>query len=272
MVWGRSEILTGRQRVAAAEEVAAAARQHYELSVPIDPLGWCSQVGVHLQRQHQVEEGRYLRPSVGGASIVMRHGRETQRSRFAVAHELGHHFIEETRRSTGFRNHLSTRVLRLLSRIETGSPEEEQICDSIAGSLVLPAWEFSSRRVGSRPSLAELMRMARRHRVSVVTAMVRFHEISGARMIYALCQPSNSTSTQSSSWKIARHYELGFALPAHTSIRLDVYNEDGLTDHGVDAFTVCHLAESASRLIVWVDWEPVRAEQLAVIIMPADLD
>src|SRR5205823_2197000 len=119
------------------EGLARAARSTRGMCAPIDVQGWCRDAGVTLRWVRTLEEGLYLR--TGDRPIVqIRPGGNQGRRNFTVAHELGHHFIEEARQEPDLRRRLSATALHWLSRVPVGGPEEERICDTFAAAMLLP--------------------------------------------------------------------------------------------------------------------------------------
>lgn len=266
--------LTVEQRSATAEELADAARAVYGIRAPIDPSYWCRQVGVALEWRAQFEEGRYLRPVNQPPSIVIQEGqRGLRRSHFTLAHELGHHLIEETRRNVELRNYLTDRALRTLSRITTASSEEERLCDEIAGALLLPIETVRAiRQPDGRPCLADLLDMASRHRTSHAATMRRYRRIIGAEMTYALCERVRRVDTDQDEWFVIDQQDLGLQLPTKAWLRPLWTTDDerrGNEEGGHRGYSMWFVPTSRQCRFVWTDWQRLRGGRYAVLVMEA---
>jgi len=266
--------LTVEQRSATAEEIADAARAVYGLRAPINPSYWCRLVGVALRWQTQFEEGRYLRPVNEPPSIVIQEDqRGLRRSHFTVAHELGHHLVEETRRNAELRQYLTDRALRTLSRIATASTEEERLCDEIAGALLLPIETVRAvRQLDGRPCLSDLLDIASRHRTSYAATLVRFRRISGINMTYALCERGRRKDTEEDVWFVVDRQELGLQLPVNAWLRPILSTDDersGDRRKGHRGYAMWFAPTTQECIVVWTDWERLPGGRYAVLVMQA---
>lgn len=178
--------LADREVFALAEKLAEVIRISRGLHAPIDVPLWCARAGVELEWVRKFEEGRYLRTNPR-ATVQVRPGGNAGRRNFTVAHELGHHFLEEARKEPTLRRRLSSPVLRWLSRISVGGRDEERFCDAFAAAILVPSavvWE-TGRTQGF--TLRSVRAMARRYTVSEATIAIRISQLTDETLLYLTC-------------------------------------------------------------------------------------
>jgi Zn-dependent peptidase ImmA (M78 family) len=184
--YGLARSLSFSEELAVAEALAACARAHYKLPSPINGPRWCALAGVELHWSAQYDEGRYIR-SGNHVAMHLREGEPPHRSNFTLAHELGHHVIEESKRNYEFRIKLDPLIRRLLGYVEPGSLDEESLCDRIAGSLLIGAEELRSWRDSCRHiDVHELHRLARSFDATPQTALRRLNELHDFEAMYLI--------------------------------------------------------------------------------------
>lgn len=111
--------------------------------------------------------------------------------RFTAAHELGHHLLEAARRDPEYRTHLAGPSVRLLGRVAPGSEDEEQLCDIIAGAILLPASEvlrLDSDEERHKIDLARLLVLAQAAGASPAATFIRMQQLTGYDGLLASCQ------------------------------------------------------------------------------------
>jgi hypothetical protein len=108
----------------------------------------------------------------------MRQGDHGLRTNFTLAHELGHHFVEQSRRDPAFRSRLRPATVRLLGRIGPASPAEEPLCDVLAGVLLIEADDAMSALPDGRPDVDALLALSKRCHVSPAAAFVRLTQLA----------------------------------------------------------------------------------------------
>lgn len=172
----------------AAEDLAERFRDRHGLTgAPFDARRWCRHLGVDYTERHQTEEGRYVR-GPAGPSIALRRGDRGPRSTFTAAHELGHHLVDEARRDPALRATLRPSTVRALGRLPLGSPDEEPLCDVLAGALLIERTEAEAVTHGGRVDLARLLRLAEDRRMTVIAAFIRIKQVGGTQGVLASCK------------------------------------------------------------------------------------
>ena len=178
--------LSSTEELVVAEALADCARAHYKLSLPIDGPQWCALAGVELHWSAQYDEGRYVRNG-NRVAMHLRKGEPTDRSNFILAHELGHHLIEEAKRNYRFRTELDPLVTRLLGYVDPASGEEESLCDRIAGCLLVGARELRLwRDKRHHIDIHELHHLARSFDASPQAALLRLNEVFDFQAMYLI--------------------------------------------------------------------------------------
>jgi IrrE N-terminal-like domain len=178
--------LVDRQVMVLAEELADAVRESKNLRAPINVQRWCRRAGVELERVGRLEEGQYLRDGPR-PTVQVSPGVSDSRRNFTLAHELGHHFIEEARRQPTLRRLLNSAALRWLSRVAIGGPDEERICDAFARALLVPPRAVTRFGCADPVSLQDLQAFADEYSVPVSTAAVRVAQLANPALLYISC-------------------------------------------------------------------------------------
>jgi Zn-dependent peptidase ImmA (M78 family) len=121
------------------DDLASWVLAHFELSQvpPIDIETLAKRMGVlDITYADLIEDG-HLEYEPGHTRIRIRHDMGDARSRFTIAHELGHFLLLDPK----------TRVV--VHRTKYNSSNQERLCDEIAAALLLPA-EWIAERYASR--------------------------------------------------------------------------------------------------------------------------
>ena len=151
----------------------------------IDDADECtSRAGVSLRWFSGPQEGRYARH--GGEPVVELRSitRRPQRQTFVLAHELGHHFVEEVRSNSSFRRQIPERALQLLSLIDVAGPAEERLCDAFARALLLPADDMRSAVGQTVVNFHVLRPISLEWRVSVALVASRLFDLGLSHGMY----------------------------------------------------------------------------------------
>ena len=101
----------------------------------------------------------------------------TKRSRFTIAHELGHYFIDE---------HRIALKGNLMPSLGEGAKSDERIereADLFASHLLLPTASFRKAKKKAPPRMAGIISLARQFDVSVKCTAVRYLTDDGASMV-----------------------------------------------------------------------------------------
>jgi Zn-dependent peptidase ImmA (M78 family) len=128
-------MLTDSECSRLAEAVAKLGKEVIGLTGPVDADKWCDRAGVQLCSFDQDIEGRYSHDPQ--PTIFLRDAQSPTCRNFTLAHELGHHLLEDCRRKSALRLVLGDYGVKLLSLLTPASHVEELVCDSIAATLLL---------------------------------------------------------------------------------------------------------------------------------------
>jgi hypothetical protein len=179
--------LTPRQVLALGELLAGAVQAALGIRAPVDVDQWCGDAGVALQWVCMaLTEGEYLRAE-SRPIVRVRPDEDLGRRHFTLAHELGHHFLEEARCQPAVRRRLGTPALRWLSRVAVGGPDEERICDTFAAAMLLPRTAVTKFVRTDQYSLRSLLQLAEHYQVTPAMAAVRITELSDVAVCYLRC-------------------------------------------------------------------------------------
>ncbi len=107
--------------------------------------------------------------------------KDSNRARFAFAHELGHFFIEEHHYQLKRAYHPSK-----FNPLETNTIEME--ANYFAGALLMPEANFQATCHRERFSLALIDKLSQRFRVSDLAALLRFVEVGTYPIMVAYCK------------------------------------------------------------------------------------
>lgn len=153
------------------DELVNLARTIWRLGPWFDAQSWCDCAGVRLRRSAQPYDGRYL--PAPAPTLHLKEGLTGEPFAFTVAHELGHHLLQECRHRVSVRRRLSGRATRALRDILPASDEEERLCDEFASRLLLDS--DSLWRHLRRPTLtaAGLVQLSQHHQLAAERLFVR---------------------------------------------------------------------------------------------------
>jgi len=211
--------------------------------VPVDLEQLAQALGVsEIVRTEMVEDGRTTW-NAGRPRIELRGDRSPQRSRFTLAHEIGHVLLagDET-------------VARRTHRLE--GDELERTCDWIAASILMPrSWiEAYARR--DRYNLSLLRLIAHKADVSLSAAAVRIAEVSDRTCMLLRWQRAPSRWLVIGQAAVPREYSGGLQATPQTSTMLDTLpnRRDTWSDITLDAaerplVATAHLDRSGSTCV-----------------------
>ena len=171
-----------------AERLADSVREEYRLQAPIRRERWCRLAGVTIEWTEMIEEGQYRRSPVA-AIIQLRRSWHQTRLNFTLAHELGHHFLEQSRREPELRRRLGESTVRHLSRVPIGGDDEEQLCNAFAAALLMPA-SIAQQASRAELRLEAIQTLARCYGMSLSATVVRLQRAGNAPIDYLLCKPT----------------------------------------------------------------------------------
>lgn len=160
-----------RVRMDELEQLADAVLDEYGREVPIDPVRILNQLRLSVSYNDYGDSFDGLLEYKGGRFHVYcntrRCPRGATRSRFTLAHELGHYFIDEHRRCLigGVSPHQSVAGFLSGNRVEREA-------DFFASSLLMPRERFT--KPAHHEGLTGVLRLARDFDVSVTAAAIRF--------------------------------------------------------------------------------------------------
>lgn len=121
-----------------------------------------------IEKKPMAAEGYVEAAPEGGYRIALRSDRSVQRTRFSLAHEIGHVIIHKL---SGARENSLSRQYREYAAVSKAS-DEEAFADAIAGALLIPPCEVSAF-LPRRFSMRGIVSLAERCQASVPTALVR---------------------------------------------------------------------------------------------------
>jgi Zn-dependent peptidase ImmA (M78 family) len=209
-------------------------------SVPIDLERLADALGVsEITRTKMVEDGRTTW-SAGRPKIELRTDRAAPRSRFTLAHEIGHILIARDE-SVARRTHALER------------DDVEKLCDWIAASILMPrSWIVSySRR--DRYTLSLLRLIAHKAEVSLAAAAVRLAEVSDRTCVLLRWQRAPSRWVVIGQAAVPREYSGGLQATPETSAtfdglpsRHDLWREITLEDDGRCLSATAHVDRSGA--------------------------
>jgi Zn-dependent peptidase ImmA (M78 family) len=177
--------------------------------VPIDLELLARELGVReIARTPMVEDGRTTWVE-GRPRIELRSDRPHQRSRFTLAHEIGHILIARDERVAR-----RTRALQ--------SDDVETLCDWIAASILMPRPWMSKYARRERFNLSLLRMIANRADVSLAAAAVRLAEVSGRTCVLLRWQRSSERWLVVSQAAVPREYSGGLQATSETNAAFDV--------------------------------------------------
>ena len=153
------------------DELADVARSTWRLRTQFDADDWCRRAGVGVRRSAQPFDGRYLRTPA--PTLFLKEGLAGEAFAFTVAHELGHHLLQECRQTLSVRKRLSARATRAFRDLLPASDEEERLCDEFASRLLLggPSLERGLQKPGL--TATNLVHLARHHHLAVERLFAR---------------------------------------------------------------------------------------------------
>lgn len=214
--WAQTSVrqtLGDREIISIAAALSAVVERTVALDRPVDIRQWCDAASVKLEWIRSPEEGHYARWN-SVSTVRIRPGGSDVRRNFTVAHELGHHFLEEGRTNPAFRRHLPNSVHRSLARLEVGGTDEERISDAFASCILMPAQAVSAL-VGDRQlTLSFLRAIADEFHVSPSAAVIRLNRLHLSSAAYVRCEPIGS------GWEILQWAGGCFDLRRRTLLRI----------------------------------------------------
>lgn len=236
-----------------AENIGDSARQFYGLTSPFDTERWCDLLGVRLFVRAGPHEGRYTRPD-GQPCISLSANAGPGRANFTAAHELGHHLLEECRRDPDLRRSLNALTRHRLAHVPPASDLEEQLCDVLAGALLISRLDVHVALSDRGPSIQALKTLCDVFGMSHHAALVRIAEVSGARLAYLSCLADSHTD----SWRVRR--VIGRAWPLAAPARLYIIRP------GMQAVSGSALWSGARRWALAGDLLAVDARSLEMLV------
>lgn len=177
-------------------------------NVPVDLTQLASALGVsEILRTSMVEDGRTTWER-GKPRIELRADRSRQRSRFTLAHEIGHILLARDE-TVAHRTH------------QLEGDDVEKVCDWIAASILMPRdWiETYARR--DRYNLSLLRLVAHKADVSLAAAAVRIAEVSGRTCILLRWQRGPTRWLVVGQAAVPKEYSGGLQATPDTSARFD---------------------------------------------------
>jgi len=137
--------------------------------LPVDLEKVAYSLGVsEIQKKDLAAEGYVEAIADGGYRVVLRAGRSPQRTRFSLAHEIGHVLIHKMEAAP--KAPLGRRY-RSFSRVGN-QIDDETVADTLAGALLIPASTIS-RMLPGKFSMKGISRIAEVTESSTPTAMLR---------------------------------------------------------------------------------------------------
>lgn len=211
--------------------------------VPVDLEQIADALGVsEIARTSMVEDGRTTWDD-GRPRIELRSDRSPQRSRFTLAHEIGHILIarDET-------------VARRTHQLEGG--DVEKLCDWIAASILMPRRWIAEYGHRERYSLSLLRLIANKANVSLSAAAVRLAEVNERTCVLLRWQRSPKRWLVIGQAAVPKVYSGGLqATPETNSVfdglpnRRDSWREITLDAGDVTLVAAAHLDRSGATCL-----------------------
>jgi hypothetical protein len=197
-----------RRRQSLAEALAREVRDELDLGIPVNLQKVAAHLGVdRIGHGEMVEDGRTT--WVGGRpGIDLKRGRSSQRTRFTLAHELGHILIA--------RNESVVRRTVTLHQDST-----ERICDEIAAALLMPSEWVDDQISRGAVNLSRLRLVARRADVSLSAVAVRIGQVSGQTCVLLRWKRAPSRWVLVGQAGVPTQYLEGLSVTKATSTLLD---------------------------------------------------
>lgn len=211
--------------------------------VPVDLERLAHELGVQeIVRTSMVEDGRTTWID-GRPRIELRSDRPHQRSRFTLAHELGHILIAR-----------DERVARRTHALE--SDEVETLCDWIAASILMPRQWVSRYAPREKYNLSLLRVIANKADVSLSAAAVRLAEVSGRTCVLLRWQRTPQRWLVIGQAAVPRQFSGGLQATPETTAALDalpnrrdIWQEITLDAGGVALAATAHVDRSGSTCL-----------------------
>ena len=224
------------------------------LQVPVDLEGLATALGViEIARSKMVEDGRTTWIE-GQPRIELRHDRTPQRTRFTLAHEIGHILIAR-----------DDSVARRTHGLEPN--DVETLCDWIAASLLMPRNWISEYAKRETYNLSLLRLLAHKADVSMSAAAVRLAEVSNRTCVLLRWQRAPRRWVVIGQAAVPREYSGGLnATPATTAVfdslrnRRDTWLDIDLEAGGQELVARAHVDRSGSTCLTLLTAMQVRRQ------------
>jgi hypothetical protein len=176
--------------------------------VPVDLGQLAAHLGViDITHTEMTEDGRTTWEA-GRPRVELRSDRPASRSRFTLAHELGHILLDR-----------DERVARRTRGLE--HDDVEALCDWIAASILMPRSWISPYAKREQFNLSLLRLIANRADVSLAAAAVRLAEVSGRTCMLLRWQRGSTRWLVVGQAAVPRDYAGGLQTTSETSGVLD---------------------------------------------------
>ena len=211
--------------------------------VPVDLEQIAASLGVtEIVATDMVEDGRTT-SSVGRLRIELRADRPSTRTRFTLAHEIGHILIDG-----------DESVARRTHALETDAIEK--LCDRIAASILMPRDWISTYSLRDRYNLSLIRLIAHKADVSLAAATVRLAEVSDRTCVLLRWQRAPSRWVVIGQAAVPRQYSGGIQATPETSEefdalpnRRDLWREITLDAGGARLLATAHLDRSGATCL-----------------------
>lgn len=211
--------------------------------IPVDLEHLAEALGVsEIVRTPMIEDGRTTW-SAGQPRIELRADRSSQRTRFTLAHEIGHILIA--------RDESVSRRTQVLERDDV-----EKLCDWIAASILMPRPWISGYARRDRYNLSLLRLIANKADASLSAAAVRLAEVSNRTCVLLRWQRAPTRWLVIGQAAVPYEYSSGLqATPETTAIldalpsRRDTWQEITLDTGDMTLTATAHIDRSGSTCL-----------------------
>lgn len=153
--------------------------EHRDRMKPHDLFAMAARAGICIKGEDTDRfDGRFESTSNGGSTITLSTATGRSRSRFTLAHELGHWLLREndtTSRGAVFRGVQSHAI---------ADREEEEIADLIAAELLIPLRAVATAMQCQRTSMNLVRGLAKRFDASFMVALRRVADVTSEPLLY----------------------------------------------------------------------------------------
>lgn len=164
---------------------------------PIDPYALAKLRGVISIVETDIEpDGLMFELEAGHFAIQLNKNSPENRKRFTLAHELGHTFFYEVRRSLPRAEELCDTE----SKLVLGDPEEERLCNVAAREILMPQPQFSALIEQLGYCSRAVLSLAATFGTSVRSAAIRLVELCPYRVMVCEWQKNSTTGAYETAW------------------------------------------------------------------------